>query len=131
VFVSRKSDCDYLAESLFDWGYKADSLHGDKSQMLRERTMTRFHTSRVRILVATDVASRGLDVRDIEVVVNYDFPVGSSGVESYVHRIGRTGRGGSTGASYTFFTASDRDRAKELVELMKRSDQVSQSLLSQ
>jgi ATP-dependent RNA helicase DDX5/DBP2 len=124
IFVSRKSDCDDLADHLFDLGYKADSLHGDKSQMLREKTMDRFRSGRVRVLVATDVASRGLDVRDIDVVVNYDFPVGTSGVESYVHRIGRTGRGGNVGVAYTFFTNNDRDRAKELISLMKRSEQV-------
>lgn len=128
IFVSRKSDCDQLVDLLMGEGYMADSLHGDKSQAMRERTMDRFRKGRIQIMVATDVASRGLDVKDIEVVVNYDFPVGASGLESYVHRIGRTARGTNSGVAYTFFTPSDGARARELAELLKRCQQVRQQL---
>lgn len=85
IFVSRKAQCEDLVLSLRDEGFPTDGLHGDKSQHMRSLTMERFRNSRVRVLVATDVASRGLDVKDIEFVINYDFP---SDVEDYVHRIG-------------------------------------------
>lgn len=124
IFVARKSDCDDLADSLADSGYAVDTLHGDMSQAMRTKAMDRFRRGQLRILVATDVAARGLDVKDIESVINYDFPVGGSGVEDYVHRIGRTARGDRTGVSYTFFTHGDRLRANELIGVMTRCDQI-------
>lgn len=123
IFVSRKYDCDIIANILHRQGFAVDSLHGDKSQQLRDRAMDRFRNSKLRILIATDVASRGLDVKDIEVVVNYDFPVGKDALESYVHRIGRTARGNAKGEAYTFFTEGDKLRAAELIDLLKRSEQ--------
>lgn len=86
LFMGRKADCDFLADRLSDNGFPSSPLHGDLSQDARNRTMDRFRAGQTRILVATDVAARGLDIKDIEVVINYDFP--SSGVEDYVHRIG-------------------------------------------
>jgi len=74
-------------------------------------------------MVATDVASRGLDIRDIAIVINYDFPSGRGGVEDYVHRIGRTGRGGKTGISYTFFAPDDSRRARELIKILELAAQ--------
>lgn len=125
IFVSRKSACEDLADQLSNLGYPVDTLHGDMSQMMRTRAMDRFRRGYLRVLVATDVAARGLDVQDIENVINYDFPVGSSGVEDYVHRIGRTARGERKGTAYTFFSPrNDRDRAEELVDVLKRSEQV-------
>jgi ATP-dependent RNA helicase DDX5/DBP2 len=124
IFVARKSDCDDLADILADSGYAVDTLHGDMSQAMRSKAMDRFRRGQLRILVATDVAARGLDVKDIETVINYDFPVGSSGVEDYVHRIGRTARGDRTGVSYTFITHNDRLRSSELINVMKRCDQI-------
>jgi ATP-dependent RNA helicase DDX5/DBP2 len=121
IFRSRKLDCDRMAEDLFDAGFTADSLHGDKTQMARDKVMTHFRQGRIRILVATDVAARGLDIKDIDTVINYDFP--ADGVESYVHRIGRTARGINKGSAYTFFTPSDQSYAKELVDLLQRCDQ--------
>ncbi len=123
VFLSRKSACDDLAYDLRKQGYYVDSLHGDKSQNYRQIAMDRFRNNRLQVLIATDVAARGLDVKDINTVINYDFPVGTSGVEDYVHRIGRTGRGENKGRSYTFFTRGDRDRADELCGVLKRSEQ--------
>ena len=70
-----------------------------------------------------DVAARGLDVKDIQVVINFDFPVGLNGVEDYVHRIGRTARGEATGKAYTFFTADDAKRAAQLIGVLKRAGQ--------
>jgi ATP-dependent RNA helicase DDX5/DBP2 len=123
IFVSRKSDCDNLANALWDAGYSVDALHGDKQQFLRTRVMDNFKNGKLRLLVATDVAARGLDVKDIEVVINYDFPSGTNGVEDYVHRIGRTARGNAEGKAYTFFTAGDSKRATELIGVLKRANQ--------
>lgn len=121
IFVSRKDDCDFFRDMLHDEGYAVDALHGDKSQNYRDIAMSNFRRGSVRILIATDVAARGLDVKDIEVVINYEFP--NSGVEDYVHRIGRTARGDRTGVSYTFFGEADKRHAADLVTLLKKSEQ--------
>jgi ATP-dependent RNA helicase DDX5/DBP2 len=124
IFVSRKSACDQLANDLWNAGYSVDSLHGDKQQFQRTKVMDSFKRSSIHILVATDVAARGLDVKDIEAVINYDFPAGQNGVEDYVHRIGRTARGeGNAGKSYTFFTHDDAKRATQLIGVLRRADQ--------
>jgi ATP-dependent RNA helicase DDX5/DBP2 len=123
IFLARKHACDDLAYDLRKQGYYVDSLHGDKSQNYRQIAMERFRNNRLQVLVATDVAARGLDVKDIDSVINYDFPVGSSGVEDYVHRIGRTARGDNSGRAFTFFTRGDKDRATELVGVLQRSQQ--------
>lgn len=121
IFVSRKSSCEEIANDLHELGYRAEAIHGDKSQDRRSRCLDLFRSGRVRVLVATDVVSRGIDVRDIEHVINYDFP--SDGVESYVHRIGRTGRAGATGTSHTFFTSGDAANAAALVGVLERCQQ--------
>lgn len=123
IFVSRKHACDDLANDLWNSGYAVDSLHGDKQQFMRTKVMDQFKKSQIRVLVATDVAARGLDVKDIEVVINYDFPSGQSGVEDYVHRIGRTGRANASGKAFTFFTADDSKRATQLIGVLKRANQ--------
>jgi ATP-dependent RNA helicase DDX5/DBP2 len=123
IFVSRKSACDGLANDLWNLGYACDSLHGDKQQFQRTRVMDSFKRSRIQILVATDVAARGLDVKDIEVVINFDFPAGTNGVEDYVHRIGRTARGEAVGRAYTFFTHDDAKRGTELIGVLRRAEQ--------
>jgi ATP-dependent RNA helicase DeaD len=99
IFCSTKMMCDELTEQLIARGFSADKLHGDMSQQMRERTMSRFRERKIELLVATDVAARGLDVDDIEVVFNYDLP---NDAEDYVHRIGRTGRAGRKGRAITF-----------------------------
>ena len=120
IFVGTKAFCDFLADDLADKGMRCDTLHGDLSQQTRTRTMDKFRKGSLRVLVATDVAARGLDVKDIEVVINYDFPMN---LDDYVHRIGRTARGNDTGVAYSFFTPKDKDRAKELCEVLVRSEQ--------
>ena len=123
IFVSRKDMCEDLTYSLRDEGYSVDCLHGDKTQMARDRCMEAFRRGHIKLLVATDVAARGLDVKDVGVVINYDFPVGKGGIEDYVHRIGRTARGDNTGTSYSFIKYQDRDRVDELIGILKRSNQ--------
>lgn len=101
VFCNTKSQVDALVEILKTRGYFADALHGDMSQNYRDRVMNGFRNGTVEILVATDVAGRGIDVNDVEAVFNYDLPRDD---EDYTHRIGRTARAGKSGTAYTFVT---------------------------
>ena len=107
VFCRTKSDVNSVASHLIDRGYDAEAIHGDISQAHRERTLERFRKQRVRILVATDVAARGIDVNNLTHVINYSLP---QDPESYVHRIGRTGRAGNEGTAITFITPSEYKR---------------------
>jgi len=118
VFCLYKKECANLEWSVKDWGFNCVSLHGNKDQRERTRCMEMFRNNKVRLLIATDVASRGLDVRDVELVVNYSFPLTN---EDYVHRVGRTGRAGSAGDSITFFTQKDKLLARGLIELLEKS----------
>ena len=104
VFCNTKRMVDELVEHLNTQGYSAEGLHGDMSQAQRDRVMNKFRKSGLKFLVATDVAARGIDVDDIEVVVNYDLPYDP---EDYVHRIGRTGRAGRSGMAFTFVSGRD------------------------
>lgn len=104
VFCRTKIDVSRVASHLTERGYQADALHGDISQNLREKILTRFKKRNINILVATDVAARGIDVQDISHVINYALP---QDPEAYVHRIGRTGRAGKTGNAITFVTPSE------------------------
>ncbi len=104
IFCNPKRMVDELVEHLNTQGYSAEGLHGDMSQNLRDRVMNKFRKSGLKFLVATDVAARGIDVDDIEVVVNYDLPYDP---EDYVHRIGRTGRAGRSGMAFTFVSGRD------------------------
>ena len=110
VFTATKRDADSLADQLSAQGHSVAALHGDMSQRERNRTLLNMRNGNVRILVATDVAARGLDVRGISHVINFDLP---KFAEDYVHRIGRTGRGGESGIAISF--ASNRD-----AQLLKR-----------
>jgi ATP-dependent RNA helicase DeaD len=101
IFCSTKNAVDGVAEHLAADGYQVDRLHGDISQAQRERVMQRFRDRKIEFLIATDVAARGIDVDDIEVVLNYDLP---RDPEDYVHRIGRTGRAGRSGLAISFTT---------------------------
>jgi len=123
IFVAKKLSCDDLANQLWDDGYAVDSLHGDRAQWERTKVTNAFKSGVLRLLIATDVAARGLDVKDVGVVVNYDMPAGVNGVEDYVHRIGRTGRAGKKGKAYTFFTRGDSKNATKLVEVLTRAEQ--------
>ncbi|CAK85837.1 unnamed protein product (macronuclear) [Paramecium tetraurelia] len=119
IFCSTKKGCDQLQKTLDREGIRCLALHGDKKQSERDYVMSHFRNGRSTALIATDVASRGLDIKDIEIVVNYDMP---KVIEDYVHRIGRTGRAGANGQSISFF-ASDEDArmAKDLVEILRES----------
>ncbi len=99
IFAETKSEVDKLATNLKHEGFRADCIHGDKRQRERARSLTQFKTNDVKILVATDVAARGLDIKDITHVINYTVP---QTYTDYVHRIGRTGRGASMGVALTF-----------------------------
>merc|ERR1712147_426912 len=101
-------------------GWKVSSIHGDKSQDARTQAVEQFKSGEVPLLVATDVAARGLDIPGVDYVINFSFPLT---IEDYVHRIGRTGRAGKNGTSHTFFHAGDKLRAGELVKVLKDSNQ--------
>lgn len=120
IFVETKRGADGLTREMRTQGLPALSIHGDKEQSERDWVLKEFKEGRNPILIATDVAARGLDVKDIKYVINYDFP---TSIEDYVHRIGRTGRAGATGSSYTFFSANKSRHAKELVRILKEASQ--------
>ncbi|KAM5283182.1 putative ATP-dependent RNA helicase DDX43 isoform 2-T2 [Hipposideros larvatus] len=120
VFVSRKSVADHLSSDLILRHISVESLHGNREQSDRERALENFKTGKVRILIATDLASRGLDVHDVTHVYNYDFP---RNIEEYVHRVGRTGRAGRTGVSVTLITRNDWRVANELINILERANQ--------
>ncbi|KAA8548121.1 hypothetical protein F0562_004618 [Nyssa sinensis] len=119
IFCSTKKMCDQLARNL-SRQFGASAIHGDKSQGERDYVLNQFRSGRSPMLVATDVASRGLDIKDIRVVINYDFP---TGIEDYVHRIGRTGRAGATGVAYTFFSDQDAKHASDLIKVLEGANQ--------
>ncbi|MCL5290085.1 MAG: DEAD/DEAH box helicase [Bacillota bacterium] len=112
VFCRTKRRASTLNEALITRGYESDELHGDLSQAKREQVMKRFREAKLQILVATDVASRGLDVEGVTHVFNYDIP---PDVDSYIHRIGRTGRAGGTGLAITLVSPRDR-RDLQMIE---------------
>ena len=118
VFVLYKKEVDKVERLLRQKGFNAIGMSSDKSQADRIQAIESFKSGKVRILVATDVAGRGLDINDIALVVNYSFPLT---IEDYVHRIGRTGRGGKTGDAITFFTKNDKHLSGELVNVMREA----------
>ena len=111
VFCNTKKQVDELVEGLKGRGYFAEGLHGDMKQQQRDRVMNGFRNGRTEILVATDVAARGIDVDDVDAVFNYDLPQDD---EYYVHRIGRTGRAGKTGKAFTFITGREFYKLKDI-----------------
>lgn len=120
VFINTKRMCDEIEFYLRDKGFKATAIHGDKTQNVRDRVINDFKRGYFNILIATDVAARGLDVNDVELVINFDFP---KDCEDYVHRIGRTGRAGKAGMSVTFFGDEDTGNAKKLIEMLRDAGQ--------
>lgn len=120
IFAETKRGCDDLTRQLRQDGYPALSIHGDKDQKERDWVLQRFRAGSDPIMIATDVAARGLDIKEIRCVINYDFP---NNVEDYVHRIGRTGRAGATGTAYTFMTHDKSKHARELVDIMTSAQQ--------
>uniref|UniRef100_A0A1J3H373 RNA helicase n=1 Tax=Noccaea caerulescens TaxID=107243 RepID=A0A1J3H373_NOCCA len=119
IFCSTKRMCDQLTRNITRQ-FGAAAIHGDKSQPERDNVLNQFRSGRTPVLVATDVAARGLDVKDIRAVINYDFP---NGVEDYVHRIGRTGRAGATGQAFTFFGDQDSKHASDLIKILEGANQ--------
>jgi ATP-dependent RNA helicase DDX5/DBP2 len=120
IFTETKRGADALTRTLRMSGWSALAIHGDKDQKERDWVLQEFRSGKSPIMIATDVAARGLDVKDIRCVVNYDFP---HTLEDYVHRIGRTGRAGATGLAYSFFTPDNYKFAQELINVLKDSGQ--------
>uniref|UniRef100_A0A2L2Y758 RNA helicase n=1 Tax=Parasteatoda tepidariorum TaxID=114398 RepID=A0A2L2Y758_PARTP len=120
VFVERKCIADDLSSDLLLRGVSLQSIHGDREQCDREQALDDLKTGAVRILIATDVASRGLDIKDITHVFNMYFP---RNIEEYVHRVGRTGRAGNTGHAISIFTRQDWMHAGALVKILEEADQ--------
>lgn len=116
TFCSTKRSVDEVTMHLQQRGYQADGLHGNLNQTQRDRVMSRFRTDGVEILVATDVAARGIDVDDVDAVINYDIP---HDVEGYVHRIGRTGRAGRAGKAFTFVTVREHYKLRDIIRYTK------------
>lgn len=116
VFTNTKREVDELVSKLQEEGYVTEGLHGDLKQAQRDRVMNSFRRKNVNILVATDIAARGIDVSNVEAVFNYDIPLNE---ENYVHRIGRTGRAGMTGLSITFVFGKDMFRIRRIEEYTK------------
>jgi len=127
VFTDTKKACDYLAQQLSKRGWPVAPIHGDKDQRQRDSVLRDFKQGRIPILIATDVAARGIDVPDIKYVINYDFP---GTMEDYIHRIGRTARGEKTGVAYSLITRDHARCCKELISILERSkQQVPKSLI--
>lgn len=120
IFVETKRKVDLLTSRLNREGFPAQAIHGDKCQEDREWVLQEFKEGKCPILIATDVASRGLHVEDVTVVVNYDYPTCS---EDYIHRIGRTGRASNKGTAYTFFTPLNRNKARDLIDVLREAKQ--------
>ncbi|GAV64600.1 DEAD domain-containing protein/Helicase_C domain-containing protein [Cephalotus follicularis] len=127
IFMETKKGCDQVTRQLRMDGWPALSIHGDKNQAERDWVLAEFKSGRNPIMTATDVAARGLDVKDIKCVINYDFP---TSLEDYVHRIGRTGRAGATGTAYTFFTQANAKFARDLIKILQEAGQVVTPTLS-
>jgi ATP-dependent RNA helicase RhlE len=117
VFTRTKHGANRLAEQLMKSGVNADAIHGNKSQGARQRALNDFKDNRSRVLVATDIAARGIDVDGVTHVVNYDLPMEA---ESYVHRIGRTARAGAGGIAFSFCDPSEKKYLRDIERLIKR-----------
>jgi len=120
IFVETKRKADELTRWMRRDGWPTLCIHGDKTQGERDWVLNEFKTGKTPILLATDVAARGLDVDDIKYVINYDYPNSS---EDYVHRIGRTGRSDKQGTSYTLFTYTNARQARDLIKVLQEANQ--------
>ncbi len=123
VFTRTKRGADRVVKELNKNGIKADAIHGDKSQNARERALRGFKSRTIRILVATDIASRGIDVDKLTHVINFEIP---EQAETYVHRIGRTGRAGESGTALSFCTKDEMPYMKSITKLIKKNIDVVQ-----
>jgi ATP-dependent RNA helicase DDX3X len=120
IFVETKRICDQLEDVLCSKGFPACSIHGDKSQNERESALRSFRSGNTPVMVATDVAARGLDIPNVTNVVNYDLP---NNIDDYVHRIGRTGRAGNVGFAVSFVNEKNSNIIRELRDLLEENDQ--------
>jgi superfamily II DNA/RNA helicase len=123
--MKTKRETKRITKSLQDENYKADFMNGDLPQRKRERVLNNFTKGRVKILVATDIASRGIDISNIRLVVNYDIP---EIPEDYVHRIGRTARAGKSGKAISFITGGDNTKWKRIQKLIKKNNSVNKRI---
>ena len=117
IFRRTKFGVDKLEKSLIKNNYKVGSIHGDKSQEARQDALYKFKNKQVNILIATDVASRGIDIENLDVVINFDIPNVS---ETYVHRIGRTGRAGKGGMALSFCSADEKNYIRDIQRLINQ-----------
>lgn len=117
IFRRTKFGVDKLEKTLLKNGYLVDTLHGDKSQTDRQTALKKFKNGLVNILIATDVAARGIDINELDAVINFDLP---NIPETYVHRIGRTGRAGNTGRAYSFCSADEKNYVKTIQQLINK-----------
>lgn len=124
VFTRTKRGADKVAKELTSGGIKAEAIHGNKSQGARERALKGFKERTIRVLVATDIASRGIDVDKLSHVINYELP---EQAETYVHRIGRTGRAGASGIAISFCTQDEMPYLKDITKLIKKDIEVIKS----
>lgn len=115
VFSRTKHGADNIARALKKAGILSEAIHGNKSQVQRQRVLTDFKSGKVKVMVATDIAARGIDIRELEMVINYDLP---DVAETYVHRIGRTGRAGHSGIAITFCTKEEKPMVNDIQKLM-------------
>lgn len=124
VFSRTKHGSDKLARHISAEGFQAEAIHGNRSQPQRERTLEKFRNGKLPVLVATDVAARGVDVKSVTLVVNFDLP---NEPEAYIHRIGRTGRAGATGHAVSFCSADEREYLRDIEKLIQEKITVDNS----
>ena len=115
VFTRTKHRADRVTEKIKRAGYAASALHSNKSQSQRKQAMDQFRTGKIKVLVATDIAARGLDVASISHVINFDIPDSAT---SYIHRIGRTGRAERLGDAFTLVTHEDKDTIRDIEKML-------------
>jgi superfamily II DNA/RNA helicase len=120
VFCETKTNCAWLARRLESSGVRCEAIHGDRSQAERNRAMSRFASGEVRVLVATDVAARGIDLEGIGLVVNYDAPTGA---DDYTHRVGRTARAGAAGRAVTLVTRDQQADVSRVATRLEIADE--------
>jgi ATP-dependent RNA helicase RhlE len=124
VFTRTKHGADKVAKELTKAGVLAEAIHGNKSQNARQRALTSFKAGSIRVLVATDIAARGIDIDQLSHVFNYELP---EVPETYVHRIGRTGRAGASGIAFSFCDEDEKDLLRDIQKLIRKEIPVTES----
>jgi ATP-dependent RNA helicase RhlE len=117
VFTRTKHGADKVVKVLVKKGIRAEAIHGNKAQNARQRALANFKAQQTRVLVATDIAARGIDVDDLQYVINYEIP---NIAETYVHRIGRTGRAGASGTAFSFCNAEEKEYLRDIEKLISK-----------